>query len=694
MLPSQKASLSSATLEANPSLASSGHTYLVAEASELDDIMMDWQVLLSGIVQERELSLALYFSAPFLVWFCRRHFKLQQEELGLAFYNSGAKERKATEQLHHDAMALYRTLEACCSPFSSPDPTSDPSISSFPTSSSSSFTTSSTLSSTAITSQDMTRALREHGERLLLWSEPSSGRTLFHLVALQGSVELLSTMLDAATPHAVHDLLYSRCNSGWTALFFATSRGHQDAVSLLLDRGVSVHGLDKLARSVLHIAVLSDHCELAQLFLRCGAGPNELDSMQRTPLFYAVQVRSEPLLDALVKAGADSRSLERLPESAFDGIEKDETYQKILRLIKAYSDIASAFEAHNALLGSEVSSSSSSTSTSSTATSTSSSSSSLFPSPPSPSSTSSTSPSPLPSPIPSSSSNPSLQESDESSDPAPIPHHTLTYNGPDRVAPALQPRRSRSGSLTPRAAMSSDVSAAMPSRQTLSMTDAWPGAGDKVFHVFSISGSGLRRCAACRRFILTLSSLECASCGLSIHRECSKVALLGSVCGGPDEPSGMESLQTQYQDIFSEKELGCIHDRFQLFGQMLPSPVTAQSFCTAVGLLHGNANVGASLMATLLGPDGTSFNFSGFIGALAIICRGTLEQRLTLGFLCLSRGQPRLDRASVLRLLDGIKAGLHLAGIAWELADAFQLELLEGLNLQDESSSVPLNAYI
>lgn len=155
----------------------------------------------------------------------------------------------------------------------------------------------------------------------------------------------------------------------------------------------------------------------------------------------------------------------------------------------------------------------------------------------------------------------------------------------------------------------------------------------------------------------------------------------------------MGSLEQQYRDIFQPKELDLLHDRFVRFTATMTNPPTPASFVQSLGLMHGNPIVGPAILSNFSGVDATSFLFSGFISSMAIVYKGTLEQRLSLAFFLISGGQPMISKAEIEKFVEGIWVSLALASVEWDQV-SFLKTMIAGLQLESEGSIASLNTYI
>ncbi|MDP6796087.1 MAG: ankyrin repeat domain-containing protein [Verrucomicrobiota bacterium] len=116
-----------------------------------------------------------------------------------------------------------------------------------------------------------------------------------HDAAEEGNIEAVKQHLAAGTDVNTKDDAY-----GWTALYFASSRGHKEIVELLIAKGadVKVNGVTPL-----HLAAYQDHKEIVELLIAKGADVNARSNDGRTPLDSAISLDRTEIADLLRKHG-------------------------------------------------------------------------------------------------------------------------------------------------------------------------------------------------------------------------------------------------------------------------------------------------------------------------------------------------------------------------------------------------------
>ena len=128
-----------------------------------------------------------------------------------------------------------------------------------------------------------------------------NGRTLLHLAARAGDLEVATWLLDrGADVHAVNDCAPACEERGQTPLHDAQAFRDDPMSELLLARGARVDALDANGRSPLHVA--GDGARLSGAFVLCrhGADPVRKDASGKTPYDLA-QPRAQPRDPNLVR---------------------------------------------------------------------------------------------------------------------------------------------------------------------------------------------------------------------------------------------------------------------------------------------------------------------------------------------------------------------------------------------------------
>ena len=132
------------------------------------------------------------------------------------------------------------------------------------------------------------------------------------LAAVEYSVTDIVEAARRGDGHAVHKLLEIDPASaqitdvrGYTALHWASIRGHWRIVSELVEAGAPVNAVGNDGGTPLHWACHHDNDEMIRLMLDKGADHTVSNRWGRTPLHVAVRRGNEKVADLLIKKGAD-----------------------------------------------------------------------------------------------------------------------------------------------------------------------------------------------------------------------------------------------------------------------------------------------------------------------------------------------------------------------------------------------------
>ena len=151
-------------------------------------------------------------------------------------------------------------------------------------------------------------------------AQDEDGWTALHFASTKGHTDLVELLLQAKADHAIKD------NDGFTALHEAARSDHKEVVRLLLDAGASVdvrvvnalelRGLFKvprvfaaaiqIGRSPLHWAAANGHVEVVERLCEAKADVASLDSNFDTPLFMAAGNGKVDVMETLIRFGADA----------------------------------------------------------------------------------------------------------------------------------------------------------------------------------------------------------------------------------------------------------------------------------------------------------------------------------------------------------------------------------------------------
>lgn len=99
-------------------------------------------------------------------------------------------------------------------------------------------------------------------------------------------------------------------------LHIAASEGNSHIVSLLMDYGASIEGVDGGYATPLHHAVSNGHTETVKLLLDSGANPNAVNKGLESPCMKAVEYDDLDSIQSLIRGGADIQLRNRHGETA------------------------------------------------------------------------------------------------------------------------------------------------------------------------------------------------------------------------------------------------------------------------------------------------------------------------------------------------------------------------------------------
>ena len=94
-------------------------------------------------------------------------------------------------------------------------------------------------------------------------------------------------------------------STGWTALMYATVRGHSHIVQLLLNEGAAVNAQTRTGVTSLMLACHYSHPDIVPLLLSYGADPNIQDQYNYTALMFACSKQLTSAVELLLAHGAD-----------------------------------------------------------------------------------------------------------------------------------------------------------------------------------------------------------------------------------------------------------------------------------------------------------------------------------------------------------------------------------------------------
>ncbi|MGE0372958.1 MAG: ankyrin repeat domain-containing protein, partial [Gammaproteobacteria bacterium] len=92
--------------------------------------------------------------------------------------------------------------------------------------------------------------------------------------------------------------------SGATPLIRASTRGHTEAVRLLLARGAAVNLPDRSQSTALHWAANRDHIDIVQALITAGADLGARNAQGMTPMMVAMEKGRNNIALLLQRSGA------------------------------------------------------------------------------------------------------------------------------------------------------------------------------------------------------------------------------------------------------------------------------------------------------------------------------------------------------------------------------------------------------
>ncbi|MEW6114724.1 MAG: ankyrin repeat domain-containing protein, partial [Thermodesulfobacteriota bacterium] len=108
-----------------------------------------------------------------------------------------------------------------------------------------------------------------------------------------------------------------RDNDGWTALTWASSRGHHDVVTSLVNKGADVNARGEYVDTPLIVAAGGGYIEIMELLLAKGADVNAIGELGQTPLVAAAESGHLGALQFLLTKPGDPGRWRGNKETAF-----------------------------------------------------------------------------------------------------------------------------------------------------------------------------------------------------------------------------------------------------------------------------------------------------------------------------------------------------------------------------------------
>jgi ankyrin repeat protein len=143
-------------------------------------------------------------------------------------------------------------------------------------------------------------------EYLLELSSPISDQAL-QLASSKGHADIVSRLIDYGC-HGFED----------KALLEASKNGHSNIAMILVEGGADVMARDAASMTPLHYASVTGNSRLAQLLVREGADVDALDGQGRSPLGLASEGGHAENVKLLIQAGAKMNTIDHSGRTALD----------------------------------------------------------------------------------------------------------------------------------------------------------------------------------------------------------------------------------------------------------------------------------------------------------------------------------------------------------------------------------------
>ncbi|KAK8011810.1 Alpha/Beta hydrolase protein [Apiospora arundinis] len=130
----------------------------------------------------------------------------------------------------------------------------------------------------------------------------SAGQTSLHLASSEGHQDVATLLIDKGAD------VKATANNGQTPLHLASSEGHQDVATLLIEKGADVRAAANNGRTSLNWAVRRGHKEVVKLLINKAADVNATANDGWTPLHWALSKGHEEIAKLLIETGADVKA--------------------------------------------------------------------------------------------------------------------------------------------------------------------------------------------------------------------------------------------------------------------------------------------------------------------------------------------------------------------------------------------------
>jgi len=142
-------------------------------------------------------------------------------------------------------------------------------------------------------------------------SRDSNENTLLHHAALDGNCEIIKQLLAISMQKKAYSYVNSINKAENTPLHLATSKGHFDAVQILIEYSCNIDATDVKGNSALLAASFNGHDGIVQLLLKNDANMNTMNNKGDTPLHNAASEGHIEVVKTLIKHGADVNAVNK-----------------------------------------------------------------------------------------------------------------------------------------------------------------------------------------------------------------------------------------------------------------------------------------------------------------------------------------------------------------------------------------------
>ena len=127
---------------------------------------------------------------------------------------------------------------------------------------------------------------------------------LWFETAQKGYIKLMKFLIKSGNVNNIN----KQCNYYWTALHYASNRGHKECVELLIQSGADVNIRDNYNATSLYYASIHKHSiykDIIKLLIKAGADLNIQTNTGFTALHEASTYSHKDCIELLIKNGAD-----------------------------------------------------------------------------------------------------------------------------------------------------------------------------------------------------------------------------------------------------------------------------------------------------------------------------------------------------------------------------------------------------